>query len=192
VESIDYVTRSGAGGRALAESAEFTKLLEEFNEGGLSDMDTAEIKKLQEGLAAQVAINERLLRRAIRADAVELGTAVLATTGLNEAQRKYVIESVVGAVDAPKEIAVKEGALDSVKLTESINAAAKAYVATLPNGARVQGLGGAPALQLVPEPEEIAAREAARKREEADEVAIFESLMGNTDAAKAAAKGRAA
>jgi hypothetical protein len=146
VESVDYVTRAGRGGMALAESARFAKLLESFNEGEVSNMDAAEIKKLQESLAAQTAINERLLKRALRADALELAGAVLTTTNLTEAQRKFVAESVIGTADSPREIPTKEGVLDAAKLTEAVNAQAKAYSATLPATGGIRGLGAGPTL----------------------------------------------
>jgi hypothetical protein len=176
VESVDYVTRAGRGGMALAEAEKFTKLLESFNEGEVSDMDAAEIKKLQESLAAQTAINERLLRRALRADALELAGAVLATTTLNEAQRKFVAESVVGTADIPRDIPVKEGGvLDAAKLTESVNAAAKAYSATLPATGFVKGLGPGPT--LVQESAEVkAARLESLKESQTRQVAALMEL----------------
>lgn len=179
VESVDYVTRAGRGGMALAESAQFTKLLESFNEGEVSDMDAAEIKKLQESLAAQTAINERLLKRALRADALELAGAVLATTSLTEAQRKFVAESVVNTGDVP----TKDGVLDAARLTESVNAFAKAYSATLPATGGVRGLGAGPT--LVTESAEVkAAREAHVKTSQALEVKALMELGLSEAAAK--------
>ncbi len=183
VESVDYVTRAGRGGMALAESAKFTKLLESFNEGEVSDMDAAEIKKLQESLAAQTAINERLLKRALRADALELAGAVLATTSLTEAQRKFVAESVIGTAESPREIPTKEGVLDAAKLTEAVNAQARAYSATLPATGGVRGLGAGPT--LVQESAEVkAAREANLKESQAREVKALMELGLSEAAAK--------
>lgn len=183
VESVDYVTRAGRGGMALAESAKFTKLLESFNEGEVSDMDAAEIKKLQESLAAQTAINERLLRRAMRADALELAGAVLATTTLTEAQRKFVAESVIGTTDSPREIPTKEGVLDGAKLTEAVNAQAKAYSATLPATGGVRGLGAGPT--LVQESAEVkAARLESLKESQGRDVHALMELGLSEPAAK--------
>lgn len=185
VESVDYVTRAGRGGMALAESAKFTKLLESFNsqEGEVSDMDAAEIKKLQESLAAQTAINERLLKRALRADALELAGAVLATTSLTEPQRKFVAESVVGTADAPREIPTKDGVLDAAKLTESVNAFAKSYSATLPATGGVRGMGAGPTL-VQESAEQKTAREAALKESQAREVRALMELGLSEAAAK--------
>ena len=182
VESVDYVTRAGRGGMALAESTKFARLLESFDsnstEGEVSDMDAAEIKKLQESLAAQTAINARLLARAMRADAIELAGAVLSTTTLNEAQRKYVAESVI-AIEVP----AKDGVLDAAKLTESVNAAAKAYSATLPTTGGVRGLGAGPT--LVQESAELkAARIEALKESQAREVRALVELGLSEAAAK--------
>lgn len=146
-------------------------------------MDAAEIKKLQESLAAQTAINERLLKRALRADASELAGAVLATTSLNEAQRKFVTESVIGTAEAQREIPTKDGNLDAAKLTEAINAAAKAYSATLPNPGGVRGMGPGPT--LVQESAEVkAARESREKAEQAEQIAALVNLGLSEAAAK--------
>jgi hypothetical protein len=183
VESVDYVTRAGRGGMALAESEKFTQLLESFKEGEVSEMDAAEIRKLQESLAAQTAINARLLARAMRADALELAGAVLATTTLTEGQRKFVAESVVGTSDAPREIPTKDGVLDAAKLTESVNAAAKAYSATLPATGGVRGMGAG--LTVVQESADVkAARAEALKETQAREVRALVELGLSEAAAK--------
>jgi hypothetical protein len=182
VESVDYVARAGRGGMALAESAKFARLLESFNsnEGGLSDMDAVEVTKLKETVASQNAVIEGLRKRALRADALELAGAVLATTSLNEAQRKYVAESVIA-----QEIPVKDGALDAAKLTEAVNAAAKAYSATLPSTG-VRGMGPGPT--LVQESVEVkAAREAELKESQARQVRALMDLGLDEKAAKESA-----
>ncbi len=179
VESVDYVTRAGRGGMALAESEKFTQLLESFNEGEVSDMDAAEIKKLQESHAASLALIEKLQRRALRADALELAGAILGTTSLDEAQRKFVANLVV-----EREIPVKEGALDAPKFTEAINAAASAYSATLPATGGVRGLG-APGPTLIHESAEVkAAREANLKESQARQVQALVDLGLSEKAAK--------
>lgn len=171
VESVDYVTKAGRGGMALAESEKFTKLLESFEEGAEVDMTEAEVKVLKENLAAQTAINERLMKRALRADALEIASTVLATTSLTEAQRTFVTLSVIGTTEAPREIPVGEsGAVDAPKLIEAVNATAKAYSATLPATGGVRGLG-APGPTLVTESAEAkAARLEGQKESEAAQV----------------------
>jgi hypothetical protein len=178
VESVDYVTRAGRGGMALAESAKFTQLLESFNEGEVSDMDATEIKKLQESHAASLALIEKLQKRALRADALELAGAVLATTSLNEAQRKFVAELVI-----EREIPTKDGALDAPKLTEAVNAAAKSYSATLPATGGVRGMGAG--LTVVQESAEVkAAREAQVKESQGAQVRALMDLGLSESAAK--------
>ena len=182
VESVDYVTKAGRGGMALAESEKFTKLLESFNEGGEVEMTEAEGNKLKESLAATQAINERLLKRALRADALELAGAVLATTSLNEVQRKFVSELVVGTADAPREIAMKDGVMDAAKVTEAVNAAAKSYSATLPTSGGVRGMGAG--ITVVQESEAVkAARELNTKEAQTRQVqALVELGLSEKDA----------
>lgn len=179
VESVDYVTRAGRGGMALAESEKFTKLLESLKEQGeVSEMDATEIKKLQESHAASLALIEKLQKRALRADALELAGAVLATTSLNEAQRKFVADTVI-----EREIPVKEGVLDAAKLTEAVNAAAKSYSATLPATGGVRGLGAGPTL-VTESAEAKAAREANLKESQAKQVRALVDLGLSEAAAK--------
>lgn len=187
-ESIDIVTRAGAGGMILTEAAKAANL----TEGGLSEMDAAEIKKLQESVAATNAINAQLMKRALRGDALELAGAVLSTTSLTEAQRKYVAEQVVGSVDSPRDLPMKEsGVLDAVKLTESVNATAKAYSATLPATGRVIGMGAGP-VAVAESAEQKAAREARTIESESLFVESLMTLGLSESAAKAQAKGVAA
>lgn len=179
VESIDIVTKAGAGGMILTESA---RVANNSNEGVQFEMTEAEVTTLKESLASQTAINQRLLARALRADAMELGAAVLATTSLTEAQRGYVLSQVVGTAEAPRAIAVKEsGDLDAVKLTEAINAQAKAYAQTLPAG-RVTGMGPGAPVQVTESAEQKTARE-ARDRELLQQDLVTMQELGLTESA---------
>lgn len=189
VESIDIVTKAGAGGVILTESARNS------NERGEVEMTEAEAKTLKESLTATIAVNERLMKRALRGDAIELSRAILATTALNEAQRNYITENVVGSADSPRDLPVKEGgSLDAVKLTEAINAEAKRYAAANPGDARPRNMGGGAGPQLVEtDPVKIAAREAHAKAQFESDVDVMHSLMGgDRKLAEAAVKGRAA
>lgn len=164
-------------------------------------MDQAEVTKLVE-TAVKAALAEAqkapnttiaaLEARAIRGDAREEATRILSGVTLPEASKQRVIESAL------RDIPTKDGALDTVKFTEAVNAEAKregAYVSTLTGGAQVRGLGLAAAAAVDP----VKAREAealqeadAKKLREASENVFFR-LMGNKDAAKmAASKGVAA
>jgi len=183
IHSVDFVTIAGRGGKPLQmfEAARAAGRAAKFNsnEGEVSDMDAAEVKKLQESHAASLALIEKLQKRALRADAMELAGAVLATTSLNEAQRKFVAESVVNAGDPP----TKDGVLDAAKLTEAVNAFAKSYSATLPATGGVRGMGAGPA--LVQESAEVkAAREAAAKESQGKQVRALMELGLSEAAAK--------
>ena len=186
VESVDYVTKAGRGGMPLAESSRFTKLLEEFNftEGGEVTMTDAEVKKLQESVAALEADNVKMKGRIMFTDAASLAGAVLSTTSLNEAQRAFVMGSVIGTVESPREIPVKDGALNATALTEAINAGAKAYSATLPTSGGVRGMGTAPVV-MTETAEAKAAREARQKESAAQDVEALVVLgMSEADAKK--------
>jgi hypothetical protein len=178
VESVDYVTRPGRGGAALAESAQFTKLLESFNEGGEVEMTEAEGKTLKESLAATQAINARLLERALRSDAKELATEILKPVDrFTEAQRDYIVAQVLAA-----ELPLKDGALDAARFTEAVNAAVKSYSASLPPTGGVRGLGAGPTL-VTESADQIAAREAQTKNRQALEVrALVELGLSEADA----------
>ncbi len=186
-ESVDVVTKAGAGGMILTESAAApvqSKLFESKQE--VSDMDAAELTALKESLAAQAETNRKLLERAIRGDAREEAGRILASVTLHEAAKNLVIESVL------KNIPTKDGGLDVATFTEAVNAEAKlvgaAFAAATGSG-RVTGMGAAP---VEIKPEEAARRAAAAKADDENAVAIFESLGMPNDAAKLAAKGRAA
>jgi hypothetical protein len=160
MNSVDIVPVGGAGGMILTEAAKPANSNQED-----SDMEAAELTKLQESVATQTAINSRLLERAIRADArVEAGRILKGTT-LMEAAKQRVIESVLS------DIARKDGEIDTVKFTEAVNAAAKtegAYVAQLTGSGRVYGMG-------TPVPVAIDTNEATRQT--ADRKRLHESAV---------------
>ncbi len=183
-ESVDIVTRAGAGGMILTESSAAAKPAQIKQE--VSDMDAAELTALKESLAAQAETNRKLLERAIRGDAREEAGRILASVTLHEAAKNLVIESVL------KNIPTKDGALDIAIFTEAVNAEAKlvgaAFAAATGSG-RVTGMGAAP---VEIKPEEAARRAAAAKEADEQAVSIFESLGMPKNAAVLAAKGRAA
>lgn len=166
-ESVDVVTRAGAGGMILTEAA----VPPNSTEGGATDMDAAELKKLQEGLAAAQVVNKQLLERALRGDAREEAARILKGVTLIEAAKERVIESVLrGAIPQ-----TEAGALDTVKFKETVEAAAKAegaYVASLIGSGQVRGLG-------VVQPQAVDPKEAAAKAQQAadDRKALRESAI---------------
>jgi hypothetical protein len=176
-ESVDVVTRAGAGGMILTEAATSQIQTQE------AAMDAAELKKLQESITAQAAANAKLLERALRGDARELAGSQLKGVTLPEASKERVVEAALRSI--PKTDA---GELDRVKFGEVVTAEAKRegeYVATLTNSGRVTGMGSAP-VQQTPE-EKQRAQEAAKNTVE-DAVKVFESMGMDCKSAEAAAK----
>ncbi len=186
-ESVDVVTRAGAGGMILTEAAKPANP----NTGGAAEMDAAEVAKLVEAavkaaLAPVIAQQVPLTERALRGDAREVATKILKDVSLHESAKALVIETALRLIPA------NDGQLDEPVFTEIVNTEAKrvgaAFAAATGSG-RVVGMGSAP---VEIKPEEAARRAASAKAEEEDAVAIFESLGMPADAAKIAAKGRAA
>ncbi len=189
-ESVDVVTNAGAGGMILTEAAKpQQQQLFESNTGGAAEMDAAEVAKLVEAavkaaLAPVIAQQVPLTERAIRGDAREVATKILKDITLHESAKAMVIDTVL--VNIPQ----RDGNLDTVAFTESVNAEAKrigVVIAAATGSGRVTGMGAAP---VEIKPEEAARRAAAAKADDEQAVAIFESLGMPADAAKFAAKGR--
>ncbi len=183
-ESVDVVTRAGAGGMILTESAAPAAPIQQE----VSGMDAAELKTLQESLSATQAVNAQLLERAIKADAREEATRLLEAVTLPPQAKTRIVASVMA-----QGVPTKDGALDTAKLKEAVDAAAKAegqYLASIIPSGNVIGMGQRPAPQL--DATESARRQQLAKDEEANGIAIFESLGMPKEAATFAAKGRAA
>lgn len=180
-ESVDVVTRAGAGGMILTESARAANSQE-------VDMTEAEVTRLIESRTAP------LRARALRGDAmVEANRVLSALTGFHEAAKQEVVTRVLAD---PESLPVKEGELDTAKFGELVMAEAKRVAAFLAQVApsSVRGLG-------IAAPVEIDAKEAAKAEKRArklaeaeaeESIGIFESLGMPKTAAEIAAKGRAA
>ena len=181
-ESVDVVTRAGAGGMILTESARAGNHSQE------ADMTEAEVTRLIESRTAP------LRARALRGDAmVEANRVLSALTGFHEAAKQEVVTRVLAD---PESLPVKEGELDTAKFGELVMAEAKRVAAFLGQVApsSVRGLG-------IAAPVEIDAKEAAKAEKRArklaeaeaeESISIFESLGMPKTAAEIAAKGRAA
>ena len=183
-ESVDVVTRAGAGGMILTEAARAAEQPQE------NDMDLTEAQKLIEAAVAPFR------ERALRGDAREEATRLLATVTLPDAAKTKIIES---ALKQP--LPLKEGALDTAKFREVVVAEAKdmgdILAAMLPAG--VRGMGVTMPTRLS-EADQIAAKERRlkeerRQRKEAKRLQesatdVFATLMGgNRTAAEKAARG---
>lgn len=185
-ESVDVVTRAGAGGMILTEAA----VVPATTKTGDGQMDQAEIQKLIE--TGIKAANAPLLERALKGDAREAATKILAGITLAEACKQRVIDVVLR--DLPR---TEAGELDAAKFTALVTEEAKRegeYVATLTGSGQVRGMGASGDGRSAEEtdPVKIAEAKARLKAEEEGAIDIFESMGMPKDAATLAAKGRAA
>lgn len=159
-ESVDVVTRAGAGGMILTEAVRANT-----NNSQEVEMTESEVKKLIES-ERQRWENEGALKsvraleaRALRGDAIVEANRALASLALKEGAKQLVIDNVLRG-DLP----LKEGSLDVPKFTEMVNAEAKKVAAVLSEsagGGRVIGMG--PSANADADPAKIAE---AKKREQ--------------------------
>lgn len=168
-EGCDMVTRAGAGGMFLQESAR----------GATNEESSMTLE--------EKALLSRLVEKDVRREAIELGARELEGISLNEAAKMYIIETVVDR-GVPK----KEGVLDADKFKEALNAEARRFGGAIGAGPQVRGMGAPPPVQLTE-----AQRLAITESEKADEAMYKESwaaLLGTDDPKilERAMKGRAA
>lgn len=146
-------------------------------------MDEAAVQKLIE--SAVSAAQAPLLARALRGDARELATTILAPITLAEASKARVIADVLS-----HKLPMKDGTLDAAKFTEAVNAAAKvegAYVASLLGSGQVRNMNSVLPVAETADPVKIAEQEASVERASKNRVRIMADLMGgNIKAAEAA------
>lgn len=148
--SVDYVTTPGAGGQILQlfEAARTKPADTKLREGGAADMDAAELKKLQESVAAVQAENRKLRERNALSDAGIEARKYFATVQVSEA----VQERVLGRVLVGNIPLTEAGDLDTAKLKTLVEAETKdelAYISKLSGGRIVTGMGaGAASPQL--------------------------------------------
>lgn len=177
-EGVDMVTRAGAGGMFLSESARAANLEE------VSDMDAQKLEKLQESLTAGLAT---LALREARIEAKEQAFKALEAIQLPGEAKEEILLRVL------ESIPMKDGLLDETKFQESLKSETQRMgrlAASLTGRGRVIGMGAAEPVQVDPK-----LREAQLQREkddDAESVAIFESFGLSKNAATAASKGRAA
>lgn len=174
-ESVDIVTKAGAGGLILTEAARDAVTVE-----GEDDMSEQEKQELRE--AARV-VREGAAR--------QLATALLADVSLFPVAKNKVIEAAVASMP------MKDGALDREAFTTLVRESAKRegeYLAELLGTGRVMGMGGGSAPTASTEADRKALKEARKRNEELTEaqVDVFADLMGNRKAAEYAVKGVAA
>ncbi len=177
-ESVDVVTRPGAGGMILTEAARTqpgNPQEVEMTEQQITALVESAVTKAVAAVQAPVQVLER---RALRGDAVVEANKILSPLALKESAKQLIVDNVLR-----DEIPVKEGALDVAKFTELVNAEAKKVAAVLSeaNGSgRVVGMG--PSAQPETDPAKIAeakkrADDEAKQLVEAEEDA-FSRLTG--------------
>ena len=173
-ESVDVVTRAGAGGMILTEAARTAK------EGDMT---------LEEARALIAKENAPIRLRLLKDDAKEETYKILEGLSLHDETKQRIIERVLEGT--PPE---KDGVLDVAKLRESVVAIARKegeYASKLTGGGRVFGMGPSFA-SVETDPEKL--REAEKKQRkqqkrmrEATED-IYTDLLGSRDAAKRVAE----
>jgi hypothetical protein len=182
-ESVDVVTRAGAGGMILTEAAKPA---------------TGEVElTLQEAQAMVTkAVGEATApfqRRLIEADAEKEISRIMRGSNLHADTLDRIVE------ESLRDIPTKDGALDTEKFRESVVKIAQReaeYAARLSGGGRVLGLGPSVALPLneadrKAEKKRLKEAKAERKEAKQDLRESFAVIMGgDTEAAKRAARGR--
>ena len=172
-ESVDVVTRAGAGGMILSESATGAA-----NNGEI-EMTAQEVQKLVEAGVRKATLPDTARRE---------GLALLEGVKLPDAAKTRIVERAVKAVDLDKDF-------DAKAFGEVIAKEAKAeaeYLATvMPGAGRVLGMGAAP---IEVKPKEAKTAKKAEKETRRETVDVFESLMFGSHAAfgddKAAERAR--
>ena len=189
VESVDYVTRAGRGGMALAEAARGAGLLDAGtpanSDGEVTGMTDAEKQQLKEALG----LSQTLLEKERRREAIAEGAKYLQGISLPSAMKELTMENVLREA-----LPIKDNQLDVAKLREAIDREAKRVGAAYGQATglgTVYGMGGT--AQAV-DPATIAAREAAEKVQAATYEQAWDELMPGVPktAVQAAMKGRAA
>jgi hypothetical protein len=172
-ESVDIVTRAGAGGMVLTEAAK-PGIQQE-----VSDMDADKLQALSESLAAATA---KLDLREARANAKDIAVKALEGLKLPAEAKEDIVARVLESVP------MKDGALDEAKFSEGLKtetARTAKLLASVSGNGRVTGMGTSvieAAPGTPPKPEEINARS----------VAVFKRLGLSEAAAKRAVAGRVA
>lgn len=174
-EGADMVTRAGAGGMFLSESARPADIPIQEAAGMTAD----EVKKLVEA-------EMRVAR--LPGDAEKEAYRLLETVQFKPESKRYIVETVLRG-----NIPAKDGLLDSEAFGKIVAAEAGRFGrAAGSEGAKVFGMGVAAPAPVELKPEQIAAREALAKQEDEDCISIFESITGNRKVAEIAARGRVA
>jgi hypothetical protein len=170
-ESVDVVTRAGAGGMILNEAAR-------PNEE--DELTVQEAKRMiQEAVAPYQS-------RLLKSDAREKSAELLEGVSLPQAAKVRIVERVLANVPI-----TSDGEIDDAKLREAVIAESKAegkYLAEITGSGRVLNMGPTEPTKADLKEAKLAKKEAKEAKKEARQ--LFESLGLPEDAAKFAARGR--
>ena len=158
-ESVDIVTKPGARGAILTESARGVENLEE------ADMTAEDVKKLVE---AEV---RPFREKALKADAKDQAYALLKAVTLPEAAKERIVKRVIAGLDLTEKI-------DEKKLGELVVSEAKdegQYLASVTGSGRVIGMGTSVAELKPKEAKRLKEAEKEARRENVD---VFTEIMG--------------
>jgi hypothetical protein len=184
-ESVDIVTRAGAGGMVLSEAAKSANSNREVEDMNVEELNRLVESAVTKGVSSATApLRERLLK----ADATTEAMRLLEGVALPAKAKELIMQNVVERGDIP---ATSDGELNTKKFREAVDAEMQRVgqlVSELSGGGRVFTMGQA-------EPSKQELKEAKRDKKAAKEarkgaVSIFESLGMDSEAAKIAARGR--
>lgn len=118
--SVDVVPIGGAGGMILTESARGVET--PTQEASTMPFTEEEVKLLRESVAANSAVTTTLLEAELRRQAIALGSRCFGDLAVPNETKEYLIANVIER-GLPK----KDGALDTVVLTEAFNSEASRF-----------------------------------------------------------------
>ncbi len=193
-ESVDVVTRAGAGGMILTEAARPQSQKE-------GDMSPEEVKTLVES-SVKAALTEAqkpladLRQRAIRGDAREEAARLLESVTLPEKAKTRIIQRALTSTFP----LTADGSLDMKAFSDFVVAEAQAegaYLASITGSGRILGMGSAGTVVEIDKKSEKKLRKEAERAQKND-LQVMESLLGShlqgdalKNAALKAVEGRA-
>lgn len=166
VDSVDIVTKAGAGGMLLTESAHNS------NSGQEAEMTAEEVKKLVE------SATKPFREKALKADAREKAFELLEAVTLPKEAKTRIVERVISDLGLTEEF-------DEKAFAKTVAKEAKAegeYLAAITGSGRVIGMGAAPELK----PKQQKRLKEAAKEQRRGQVDVFEELLGDRRLAKMA------
>lgn len=182
-ESVDVVTRAGAGGMILKESGDLRFRFAESEDREADEMTAADVKRLVESAVAPFRA------KANRGEAKERAFELLESVSLPQLAKQRIVERVIESLDLTGD-AFDEKALEKALISEA--RAEGEYLASVTGSGRVIGMGSTSAEPVLKKKEAKRLKE-AEKEDRREATDIFEELMGgDRKIAKIAVKGRVA